>query len=229
VNCDRIARLYVLGERLLFGRTLERCRTRHLSGLVQSGAALVCGDGDGRFLRELLRSAPGQHVDYVDASRRMTALARRRVRRDYPAGNPYVAFACSDIRDFAPSRAYGLIATHFFLDCFEQDEIDKVVHHIARHATGDAVWLVSEFRIPRHGWAKRVGTAVVAALYAAFRLTTGLRARRLPAYEAALSACGFALVGAAFSCGGLLTSQIWRRADPRVPAGNRETRPDCVM
>ncbi len=58
MNCDLIAPHYWWIERLGMGRALERRRTCFLPELEQARRALVLGDGDGRFLRELLRRNP---------------------------------------------------------------------------------------------------------------------------------------------------------------------------
>ena len=212
MNCDRIAPLYVVGERLIFGHALDRCRNAQLSNLGRHEAALVCGDGDGRFLRSLVRSRAATNVDYVDVSGRMTALATRRIGQQSGGRGPDVEFFCADIRELQSPRRYDLIATHFFLDCFGDDEIHDVIEAIASHAAGNATWLVSEFQIPQSGVARHAGSLVIGGLYAAFRLLTGLRARRLPAYRAALAACGFVCAADQSSLGGLLTSQLWRRS-----------------
>jgi SAM-dependent methyltransferase len=211
MNCDRIAPLYAVGERIIFGRALERCRTAHLASLDQHGAALVCGDGDGRFLVSLIGSGVATSVDYVDVSRRMTALARKRVGDQAGIAGPPVEFRCADIREAATARRYDLIATHFFLDCFGDDEIQGVIQAIAGRAAGSATWLVSEFQIPPCGLARHAGSLAIGALYAAFGILTGLRARRLPQYRAALAASGFTCAAEVSSYGGLLTSQVWRR------------------
>jgi SAM-dependent methyltransferase len=211
MDCDRIAPLYLFAERLVFGTALDRCRQTHLSVLRPHQTALLCGDGDGRFLRALVDSQRAGEIDYVDVSRRMTAIARTRASRAAGVGAAHVDFFCHDIRTVSSSRRYNLIATHFFLDCFDEHEIDDVVQKIAACAATNATWLVSEFQIPECGLARSAGTVVVGALYAAFRILTGLRARRLPNYRAALSSCGFRCTADVSSCGGLLTAQLWRR------------------
>ena len=55
MNCDLIAPHYWWIERLGMGRALERRRRWFLPELGNARRALVLGDGDGRFLRELLR------------------------------------------------------------------------------------------------------------------------------------------------------------------------------
>jgi SAM-dependent methyltransferase len=227
MDCDRIARFYLFGERILFGTALDRCRATHLASLGRHPAALVCGDGDGRFLCALLDSNRARAIDYVDVSRRMTALARTRAGRSSGVRAARVDFYCDDIRTVASSHRYNLIATHFFLDCFEEHEIEDVVQNIAVRATDDATWLVSEFQIPECGVARAAGSIVVGGLYAAFRILTGLRARRLPDYRAAMATCGFSCAADVSSCGGLLTSQLWRRRCSPSPLPMSQRRIDA--
>ena len=88
MNCDPIAPHYWWIERLGMGRTLERRRRCFLPEVERARRALVLGDGDGRFLRALLRSNSTVRADYVDLSGRMLDLARQKAgaeRVDYQA------------------------------------------------------------------------------------------------------------------------------------------------
>ena len=55
VNFDRVARVYRLLEYVIFGGALQRARVRWFNALEQPQRALVIGEGDGRFLSELMR------------------------------------------------------------------------------------------------------------------------------------------------------------------------------
>ena len=57
-NFDLIARPYRWLEYLTFGPALARCRNHFLPQLTDRRAALVLGDGDGRFLARLLAPTP---------------------------------------------------------------------------------------------------------------------------------------------------------------------------
>ena len=115
MNADAIARSYEGLERLCFGRALERRRFAFLEQVKDSHHALLCGEGDGRFLGRLLRANPCVEVDFVDASPRMTLLAQRRTEGMGRSAAQRVRFHLKDIRDFVQRCAnYDLIATHFF-------------------------------------------------------------------------------------------------------------------
>jgi SAM-dependent methyltransferase len=207
-NFDRVARFYRWIEYLSFGKALEHCRNHFLPQLTHCHAALVLGDGDGRFLIRLLSTNPAVHADAVDASSAMLRLLTQRAQSIVPNSNERLHTYQTDALLFAPSRSYDLIVTHFFLDCLAQSELNALAQRLAQHTTQQTLWLVSEFRIPegRMHWPAR---AIVRVLYLAFRLLTGLHTSRLPDHAAALTAAGFHRQAQHLSVAGLLVTELW--------------------
>ena len=206
---DRIAPLYRPMEYLSFGPMLERCRFHHLPTLHDSRRALVLGDGDGRFLAKLLTTNPGLQVEAVEASPAMLHLLNRRIAR---LGAPHrITAICADARSFLPTgTSYDLVATHFFLDCLTEPEADALIAQVRPRLAPGAQWLVSEFQIPEGGRLQKwLARGIVSALYAAFRLLTGLAARQLPPWAALLTRHGFRRKASHSWLGGLLVSQLW--------------------
>ena len=210
MNCDAIARYYELLERISFGRYLERSRFAFLGVVQSSKRAILCGGGDGRFLVRLLSMSSAVEVDFVDLSQTMVRLAERRVSALGPSFRERVAFHCGDVREFKMRPdSYDLIVTNFFLDCFTQEELPRVVDHLATSGGQKTRWVVSDF-CEAEGLINSLWTrAVIRSLYAAFRLTTGLRVTRLPDYASALRRTGYALRSERASLGGLLHSSLW--------------------
>jgi Methyltransferase domain len=212
MNCRYIAPWYESLERFSFGRALEHRRCAFLKAFADAENALVVGDGDGRFLRALLSSNTRLRADCVELCPQMVEICSGRIGR---MGESFVSRArihCRNIDSFSPDNArYDLIATHFFLDCFELDDARRIVEKIAGWAAPNGLWVVSEFRVPPRGIARFWGAALVQLLYFAFRVTTGLRTRRLPEYSAALEAAGFELARKEESWRGLLVSELWQR------------------
>jgi SAM-dependent methyltransferase len=195
MNCDRIARWYRWFEYAGFGRGLERRREALLHEVADARRVLALGDGDGRALAALLAAAPHASVDYIDVSARMLDLARAR------AGAEHVVYRNDDARIAPlPTAAYDLIVTHFFLDCFDETDLETLIARLADAATAQARWLISEFR--GNGW-------LVRALYFFFRIATGLRTRRLVDHHPFLKRHGFRLVRHEDAWRGLLTSELW--------------------
>ena len=222
---DRVARVYRAMEYLSFGPMLERCRFYFLPGLVHCRRALVLGDGDGRFVARLLAANRHLHADAVDASAAMLDLERKRVSRE--GGELRLRTVCADARSFEPrSSGYDLIATHFFLDCLTEAETDQLIARGRRHLAPGALWVVSEIQIPEGGrfraWLAR---SIVAALYAAFGVLTGLTVREIPPWRTLLARHGFVRRAQRGWLGGLLVSELWELPEATLPRAARSHQP----
>ncbi len=211
MNFDRVAPFYRRLETLLFGGRLQAARCAFVRQINGAGRALVVGDGDGRFLEQLLRAQPDLQVECLDASAAMLALARRR------AGEARVQFIQADLREAAfPTKRYDLIVTHFFLDCFEEPNLGRVVEKLSAAASDDAIWLIADFHEPPRGWRRSSGRLIIATMYLFFRMAAGLEARRLVDYAPLLQAAGFTLTNERISANELIRSQRWERKAHRA-------------
>jgi ubiquinone/menaquinone biosynthesis C-methylase UbiE len=222
---DRVARLYQAMEYLTFGRFLERCRFHHLPALTRCQRALMIGDGDGRFLARLLAVAPNLRADAIDASPAMLSLLQARVAKTKTLSR--LTTTCADARNFEPIGAsYDLVATHFFLDCLTEDEAASMIVRLNPRLAPGARWVVSEFQISSRG-RLRVFLArnLITALYAAFRLLTGLRVRKIPPWRSLLERHGFRCEASRSWLGGLLVSELWICAASNHPSGTSAPTP----
>jgi SAM-dependent methyltransferase len=208
---DRLAPAYHLLERLTFGPLLQRCRTAHLDRIGGCRSALVLGDGDGRFLAELLRANPELHADSLDISPAMIALARRRVDA-IPGAAARVRFVVADARTTAPpGNDYDLVVTNFFLDCFDAADQERVIELVTATCGPAAVWLDGDFRLPAGGWPRWAARVLLAGMYLFFRVVTRLPAGRLADPAPLLAARGFTCVTETSWLRGFLTSRLWGR------------------
>ena len=208
LNFDKLARPYRWLEYATFGRALERCRFHFLPQLKDARRALVFGDGDGRFLAQLLKANPQLHADVVDISPAMLRLLKARLT---PEARGRITMHPADAREFAPPKAdYDLVVTHFFFDCLFQAELDKLFDRVAPRLRPGAFWVVSEFSQMQGSFSIWVGKAVVSSLYSAFGVLTGLRVRSLPDHHVAFKSHGFRLAEEKQWLRGLLVSQLWQ-------------------
>ncbi len=211
---DRVAAIYQTGEYLSFGPLLERCRFWFIPELAASRRALILGDGDGRFLARLLAAAPGLHAHAVDASPAMLRRLRARVTRAGAAAR--LTTTSADIRTFRPpargfSGACDLVASHFFFDCLTPGETDALVTRLRPHLAPGTAWVVSEFEISGAGPLRAaVCRFIIAGLYAAFRVLTGLRVCQIPPWRESLMRAGFVRMASRSHLGGLLVSELWQ-------------------
>ena len=212
MNCDRIAPWYRYLEYASFGPALQQRRCYFLPKLKTARSVLMLGEGDGRFLARFVAQNQDAEIDYVDASAKMLRLAALRV-----TGYSRVRLHCLDLmREDPPGKNYDLVVTHFFLDCFTDNELAAVLEKVRAATAPSAEWIVSEFREPADGWQRWRARAWVSGLYFGFRIMTGLKTRGLPDYAGALSRMGFELQSEAIASRGLLTSQMWQRRGRRL-------------
>jgi ubiquinone/menaquinone biosynthesis C-methylase UbiE len=206
VNCDRIARWYRFFEYLVFGRALERRRLAYMREVADARRVLIFGDGDGRFTAEFVERNPGAAVEFVDLSSKMVGLARRRI-----GSLSQVRFRVGDARTISLEGKYDLVVTHFFLDCFTEEELERLVGRVSECCEEGARWLVSEFALPE-AWAGRMAArALIRVMYFFFWRVTGLAVTQLPNYARVLAGNGFQLTRRSATVGGLLVSEMWER------------------
>lgn len=209
INFDRIARPYRWLEYMTFGPWLARCRSTQLGNLTGAHHALLLGDGDGRFLARLLQAQPALTADVVDSSHSMLRILDRRIRRSGSFGRQRICLYHADALEWSAGGSYDLIVSHFFLDCFFPDQLEQLFDRLLPHVLPGAQWVISEFAIPRNVFAAYLARGLIALLYRAFGVLTGLPVRALPDYATSLLRRGLVPSHDRRYLAGLLCSQVW--------------------
>ena len=208
-NFDRIAKPYRWLEYLTFGKALQNVRLHHLPALLHCRNALILGDGDGRFTAALLAANPHITVRAIDTSAVMLQLLRQRSELSTPTAATRLHTQQANALTFPIEDSYDLIVTHFFLDCLTQPELNSLITRTAKQMRPEALWLVSDFRIPT-GPAKLPAQLLVGSLYLGFRILTGLRITELPDHTTPLQQSGLTCIAHQYHLAGLLTTELWR-------------------
>jgi ubiquinone/menaquinone biosynthesis C-methylase UbiE len=212
VSFDALAPWYRTLEWIAFGDDLQRCRIACLGEIAAPHRALIVGEGNGRFLCELLRLHPAVEVDCLDASQRMLRLARKRIDRELPDHAERVRFLHQDVTSWAaPEHHYDLLVTHFVLDCFPEAELGGIMKKLARAGTDDANWLLADFCVPRKGMARLRAGGWLAGMYLFFRLVAHIQATQLIDPTRFMRGERFVLARQCFFQRGMLKSEMWRR------------------
>ncbi len=206
---DKLARPYRWLEYLRFGPFLWRTRTAFLPEMRIARRALILGDGDGRFSAALLRTNSSVQVCAVDASSGMLQQLVGRVTRQGDGSR--VQALQGDATQDLPQGTFDLVCTHFFLDCLTEPQCELLIRQMSAQATPECLWIVSEFAIPK-GLLRTPARLLVCALYAAFRVLTGLQVRRLPDYKSRLKEEGWQYIRHRESLGGILRAEVWQRS-----------------
>jgi ubiquinone/menaquinone biosynthesis C-methylase UbiE len=210
-NFDRIAAIYQWAEYLSLGPLLQRARNYFLPQLGDVRRALLLGDGDGRFLEQLLLRNPNCEAVAVDTSAAMLEHLRRRCQRSVPDAAARLRTVQQSALTMDAAPMTDLVVTHFVLDCFSQSEVDALTAHLAAQLAPGALWLVSDFAMPRSCVLRPFAAIYIRLLYAVFRVLTGLKVARLPDAEAALRCAGLTRVYRHSLLGGLIYTELWRR------------------
>lgn len=224
MSFDALAPWYRTLEWIAFGDDLQRCRVACLGEIAAPKRALILGEGNGRFLCELLRLHPEVEVDCVDASERILRLAGQRVSDELGDRGERVQFLHQDITSWSPrERRYDLVVTHFVLDCFAGAQLAAIVKKLARATADDANWLLADFCVPSDGMARLRARGWLAAMYLFFRVTARIQASELIDPTPFLRAEGFALARRHLFRRGIAKSDLWGRepAFANVVAGAR--------
>lgn len=211
MNFDAIAPYYQLLETVTAGSAVQRCRTCFLPNLASTRDILLLGEGNGRFLVELLKRWPDKRVTVVDSSRRMLDLQRGRLARNH-INDSNLQFVEADIREWdPPAEAFDAIVANFFLDCFRPIELQTLIHRLAGCARPNALWLVADFDQPPQFFRGLRAAVILGVMYRFFRLTTRLDARRLTPPDQHLEDAGFTLRERQKRDWGLLHADLWIR------------------
>jgi ubiquinone/menaquinone biosynthesis C-methylase UbiE len=209
VSFDLVAPYYRWLEQIAFGNALQRARTCWVDTIVRPKRTLLVGEGDGRFLCELMRAFPTIDVDCIDASEAMLKLARARLHRTHPESFSRVNFIRQDIRKWSPQQSYDLLVTHFFLDCFPGEELQAIIAKLARVAEPGAVWLIADFTIPRKRFARAHANVWLRMMYTFFRATAGIAANELVDPAPCLAGRGFIQTAGKLSRARMLKSDVY--------------------
>jgi ubiquinone/menaquinone biosynthesis C-methylase UbiE len=210
-NFDRIAAIYRWAEYISLGPLLQRTRTGLLDQLNNPRHALVLGDGDGRFLEQLLLRYPQCTAVAADISAAMLDKLRRRCLHSVPNAATRLTTLQRSALEIDPPPFTDLVVTHFHLDCFSQSDVDALITRIASQLAPGTLWLVSDFALPANQLLRPFARLYIASLYAAFRLLTGLRVRQLPDTQSALQRNGMRRITCVTLLGGLLYTELWQR------------------
>ena len=201
MSYDRFAPLYRFAETLVFGRALQKARCAGLRGEAPK-RVLVIGDGNGRFLEQAVRAWPDAHFVSIDASEGMLRQAKKRVDKDR------VRFIHADVvvgLNELENQTFEVIVTHFFLDCFREDSLEKLIPILARMRTKSGVWDITDFsdQSPHH-------RAMLWVMYRFFHTFTETPAKCLPDYRRILRAQGLVPEHLGSWRSGFVIAQRWR-------------------
>jgi ubiquinone/menaquinone biosynthesis C-methylase UbiE len=172
---DLVASFYPLLERAVFGSKLSRARRSFISRVTEGRKILLIGEGNGRFLCEVVKQTSSASITVVDSSTRMLAAASRRIATIDSSSR--VELVHANILEWRSAPGgYDRIVTHFVLDLFPPDRICRLIENISQLAMGDCLWINVDFTSESQSLPQRF---LMWAQYRFFRIFARIEASRL--------------------------------------------------
>ncbi len=171
---DRIAFLYDLLAKLVFGSNIINSQKHFLSKIQDCSKVLILGGGTGWLLTELLKQRPGCEVWYIEASEKMIALSQKKIK-----GRGSVHFIHGTENDIPPLIKYDAVISNFYLDLFTNRQLENVVYKIISSLNHDSPWIVTDFVDTNKWWQK----LLLKLMYLFFRITCNIGSQQLPQWN----------------------------------------------
>ena len=206
LDYSSVAGVYRGLEVMVFGSSLQKARLCHLGALLdvlielESPSIAVVGDGDGRFLAELLKSDQDFKVDYIDCSPGMLRVAKKRIGHD-----SRVTWRCEKFEG-GGQKYYDAIACHFVLDGFDLDQRERFVGAISASLNTNGILLVSDFDSRAHG----VAEALVFCMQCFFHIFAGVPFVKVSRPDDVFIAYKMTNIGGSEWWRGAIFSQMWK-------------------
>ncbi len=203
---DLIAPFYDRLAHLVFGQTLEQAQLSLLNRLPRGGRWLLLGGGTGWLLEQVINRCQPESVLYLEASGEMLKLAQKRI--DNQPYNSRIEFMLGTESTLPETDSFDSILTPFVLDLFSENWLENsMIPRLLNALKPGGYWLVTDF-VPTSVWWQRV---LAKSMLLFFRLTTGLRATRLPDWGRLLQK-KMTLIAETRSFNGMIRSELFRQA-----------------
>ncbi|MBC2593649.1 class I SAM-dependent methyltransferase [Ruficoccus amylovorans] len=208
---DRVARAYPGLEFIGYGRRLEAGRLAFLDKLRPCRNLLLLGEGNGRFLKNLLLANPDCAATVVEISPRMIACARAALGPELSSRVQWIEASVLDVK--LPRAAFDAVVTHYLFDLFEPQGQARLVATGLQALAPGGWWQDTEFLADGPTRLIRLRNRLRLAL--SYRLLGALcdfPARRLTDHTPLMRAAGLRLADEK-DFGHHFAARLWQRPD----------------
>lgn len=205
-NYDPVARYYDFLSQLVFGQTEIDAQVGMLDLVRPGDRLLIIGGGTGWIFEKIAALCPpGLSITYVEPSRVMMALARKR-----RCGGNRVSFVQLPVEQFVTDERFDCILTGFLFDNFRQERAAQIVRGLDRSLAAGGHWLFADLHYPRTGGSWWQGL-LLRSMYCSARWICRVEANELPDMEVCFADVGYVLVRRAFYYRGFIESMIYKK------------------
>ncbi|WP_436514842.1 class I SAM-dependent methyltransferase [Ekhidna sp. To15] len=192
---NRIAQYYNRVSKLIFGNQLLKAQTCFLAEIKPEDQVLILGGGTGEFLEYL---PPCQKIHFVEMSSEMLKRASSHTLETE------IEFINIDFLKFQSSIKYDFIICPFFLDCFNEENLNHVLAKIKPMLKPDGLLLVADFRKTKSN------SLLLAAMHLFFHIFANLEAEQLLDIDGKVTSLGFMKIKEKISHRNQLFSRLYR-------------------
>jgi tRNA (cmo5U34)-methyltransferase len=197
---DKIANVYDAIARLVFGNAIRDAQVCFLNDVPPQSKVLILGGGTGWLLARLLELKPMCEVCYIEASKKMLKLSKKKVKH-----SDRVHFILGTENSIPNDIQFDIVITNFYFDLFTNESLDSVTIKIQAIAKSNALWLVTDFIQGKKWWQ----SALLKMMYWFFRVICNIEAVELPYWHHSLSKRGLFKKKSRFFCNGFIESTVY--------------------
>jgi ubiquinone/menaquinone biosynthesis C-methylase UbiE len=183
---DRIAGIYDVLGRLVFGKALVQSQVELLPFIKPESNVLIVGGGTGWILEKLTDLHPqGLHITYLEASLQMIKISKR---RDVKQNK--VVFVHSALEQFIADQPYDFIFTGFFFDNFSKEKLPSIFTALDALLKSGGQWLFIDFHYKKgegkwwQGW-------LLKTMYLFFKVACKLEGKELASMDTFFKEAGY--------------------------------------
>lgn len=207
---NRVAPFYDSLSRAVFGNSLRRAQTTHLSVIPEQAHVLLIGGGAGWLLEQLLLLRPRVQVTYLEASVGMLRLTEQRISRHPALRHTAVNYLLGNENELAPDAAFDVIITPFLLDLFPDVRLQQLMERLYTALSPAGLWLFSDFwpvqQVPPL-WQR----LLLGSMYTFFGMLSQVEARKLPDFDYHFSRFPLQELQSAAFYGGMVQAKVYRK------------------
>jgi ubiquinone/menaquinone biosynthesis C-methylase UbiE len=200
---NRIAFVYDMLARLVYGKTLVNAQVYLLQAIPADTRILIIGGGTGWILEEIaVIQTHGLDITYVDSSEQMIHLAKAR-----NCGGNKVTFVAQPIESISTETLYDVVITPFLLDNFTAEMMEDIFPSVNLLLRAGGKWLYADFQNTGKLWQQ----ALLKIMYFFFRVFCTIPASKLPDAAGYFTKYGYRIVGQKTFMDGFVAAIVYEK------------------
>jgi tRNA (cmo5U34)-methyltransferase len=177
-NFNLIAPVYDSLAKLVFGKAIQKSQRWLLQFIPKEADVLIIGGGTGWILTELLAKTNCRSVLYLEASKKMLDLSKKRYTSQTKNLATKVEFRLGTEAVLLPTEKFDVVFTGFLLDLFQPKPLHELMTRLNEALKPSGLWLLADFQ-PQNAtlfWQK----SLLKTMVLFFRFVANLQAIQLP-------------------------------------------------